>query len=326
MIMKALITGASGFVGSHLTPRAVSKGYDVRILLLPNEDNPFSELSLEIVRGNILDAASLRNAFLGVDVVFHLAAYVGDMGGLGKYEKFMSVNVGGLRNVLEEARRAEVKKFIQVSSIAAVGRHVLGRNVTEDTRRELAGYGYGDSKAKGEELVEQSGVPYVIARPTLIVGERDSVVFRGIAQSLEEGKFRFIGKSNVIWSLVYAGDVAEALLLMAERDEALGQIYNLSNEEEIPYRELVYTVAEDLGLPRPEKQIPLWFAVLLAHLSGAFEKMFNTKPLISMAQIEPARHDMHASGKKLMEHLGFKPRVTWQESIKKAAVWWKQKK
>jgi len=278
--MKALITGASGFVGSHLTPKAVEKSYDLRILLLPNEDNPFPQLPLEIVRGNILDNSSLRRAFSGVDIVFHLAAYVGGMSGLGKYEEFIRVNVDGLRNVLKQAQIAGVKKFIHVSSIAAVGRNVLGRNVTEDAPRDLAGYGYGDSKAIGEGIVEQSKIPYVIARPTLTIGERDSVVFRGIAQSLEEGKFRFIGDSNVIWSLVYAGDVAEALLLMAQRDEALGQIYNISNGEEVPYRELVCVIADELSLPRPEKEIPLWFAIFVARLSTGFEKIFNTKPLL----------------------------------------------
>jgi nucleoside-diphosphate-sugar epimerase len=324
--MKALITGASGFVGSHLTPRAVMAGYDVRILLLPNEEDPFPQLPLEVVHGDILDAASLGQAFSGVDIVFHLAGYVGGMSGLGKYEQFMKVNVHGLSNVLEQARMARAKRLIHVSSIAAVGRCVLGRNVTEDVPRELAGYGYGDSKAIGEELVEKSGIQYVIARPTLIVGERDSVVFRGIAKSLEERKFRFIGDSNVIWSLVYAGDVAEALLLMAERHEAIGQIYNISSGEEVPYRELVHTIADELGLPRPEKKLPLWFAILLAHISSAFEKTLGSEPLISMAQIEPARHDMHASAKKLTEQLGFEPKVTWREAVHKTAIWWKEEK
>jgi len=324
--MKALITGASGFVGSHLTPRAVMRGYEVRILLMPNEDNPFHQLPLEIVHGDILEADSLKQAFVGIDFVFHLAAYVGGMSGLGRYEQFINMNVEGLRNVLEQARAAKVKKFIHVSSTAAVGPHILGRDITEEEPRDRARYGYGDSKAIGEELVETSGIDYVIARPTLIIGERDSVAFRGIAKSLEEGTFRFIGDSNVIWSLVYAGDVANALLLMAEKDAALGQIFNISSGEKIPYRDLVYAIADELHISRPEKKIPVWFAILLARTSSIFEKMFHLEPLISMAQIEPARHDMHASPKKIMEQLGFQPTVTWREAVHRTACWWTQEK
>jgi nucleoside-diphosphate-sugar epimerase len=323
--MKALITGASGFVGSHLTPKVYQKGYDVRVLLLPGEKNPFPRLPLEIVYGNILDSSSLKQAFVDVDIVFHLAAYVGDMNGFGKYDEFIRLNVDGLRNVLEQAKSANVKKFIHVSSIAAVGKYILGRDVDEYAPRELAGYGYGDSKAKGEELVEKSGIPYVIALPTLIIGERDSVVFRGIAVALEGKRFSFIGESNVIWSLIYAGDVADALLFLAKKEEALGQIYNLSNGEEVPYRELVYAIADDLGLEKPKKEIPLWFALFLARLSVFSEQVLKRDPIISMAQIEPMRHDMHASARKITS-LGFQPKVSWREAIRLTANWWKQRK
>jgi len=169
--MKALITGAGGFIGSFLLEELINKQYEVRALFMPDENADIaSGLGAEIVRGDLTQPETLKNIAHGVDVVFHLATRVVDW---GSTKLFRSVMVDGTQHLLEESKN-NASRFIYFSSMAALGlnRDLVGMN--EDAKREKTGIPYCDTKIEAENLVadfcRDNNMSYTIIRPANVIG------------------------------------------------------------------------------------------------------------------------------------------------------------
>jgi nucleoside-diphosphate-sugar epimerase len=190
-----LITGATGFVGSHLAEAALDRGLHVRALARPGADVRLLEAKgVQVQRGDLGDPASLPQALEGVAVVFHCAARVGDW---GPPDEYRAVNVFGLRNLLEACKGRPLRRFVHFSSLGVyAARHHHGTDETEPLPKKHID-GYTQSKVEAEQLALQyqreHGIPVVVLRPGFIYGPRDRTVLPKLVDNLRKGLVRYLG-------------------------------------------------------------------------------------------------------------------------------------
>ncbi len=256
---KALVTGATGLVGSNVVERLNHVGWDVRILRRPTSKlHALENLTFEEAVGDILDPDSLLPAMKGVDVVFHVAG-AADYWRIGR-ERLYKINVEGTRHVVEAALKARVDRFVYTSSLAAVGpapdpEHPVDERQTFNWPPER--FPYGHSKWLGEQEVRkgiQQGLDAVIVNPSIVIGPRDSHLTTGsLFKSMKRGLPAVPrGGSGV----VDARDVALGHVRAAERGHQ-GERYIL-NAENLSHMELARIIAETLGTSPPFLELPPW--------------------------------------------------------------------
>jgi len=234
--VKALVTGATGFVGSHLAAHLAGRGDDVRCLARqPAAAAWLAAAGAQIVPGSLDDAASLRAAVVGVDVVFHLAGATA----AASEAEFLAANAAGTARLLEAAAAARppLARFVYISSLAAVGPALPGRPVTEGSPcRPVTAY--GRSKLAGEEIVRRAALPWTIVRPTAVYGPRDRELLR-MFRLARFGVAPVFGRGRQELSLVYVEDLAVGLARAGVAPAAAGATYHLAHPAVVLARDLV---------------------------------------------------------------------------------------
>jgi nucleoside-diphosphate-sugar epimerase len=326
--MKALITGATGFIGSHLVDRLVERDDTVRALVRPSSDVSYlEERGVELVRGDITDAASLAAAVAGVDVVYHAAAQVGDW---GPWREFESVTIEGTRNVLEAAARAGVARFLHVSSDAVYAHRYLGKGMTEETPLETR-FAWWDyyrrSKLAAERLARRSHrdgrLAVTAVRPGVVLGERDRATLPGIVAFLRSKSAAYMGSGHNRLPCVYAGDVAALCQLAATSDSAAGQAYNAVSQETVTQRDLFAAIAEESGLKLPRRGMPLPLAYgvgfvmeLASVLTGR-----RSRPSLTRFAVTLVGADYQEDAGKAKRELGWEATTPMREAVRRSVEW-----
>lgn len=240
--MKALVTGATGFVGSHLAEALHSRGDVITALVRsPGKASALAALGARIVTGDLDDGVSLARAVDGQEVVFHVAGLVA-----GRNEDdFLRCNRDGTAALLAAATRAKVSRFVYVSSMAAGGPAAPGRPLTgtEPARPVTA---YGRSKLAGETVVAAADVPWVIVRPPTVYGPRDREVLK-VFRMARLGVAPVFGDGGQQLSAVHGADLAAALLAAGTAAATPGRIYYACHPEVVTSAGFVRAVATALG-------------------------------------------------------------------------------
>jgi nucleoside-diphosphate-sugar epimerase len=250
----ALVTGATGLVGSHVAERLQRDGWQVRALVRSAARAEWLRRSgVELAIGDTLDASTLSPAVAGCDVVFHTAAAVTPDGG---WEAFRRPNIEGTRNVLDATAAANAR-LVHVSSVAVYGARARYSASGEQTSEEtpLAPLGehswYARSKRESEQLVLDAharGRLWATAvRPDVIYGERDRQFVPRVARLLRFGVAPVVGGGRSILPVVHAANVADGMLRAAMHSEAGGRAYNLANDYDVTVREFFRLAGEGLG-------------------------------------------------------------------------------
>lgn len=322
-----LVTGATGFVGSHVAEALARRGDTVRALARPGADTALLEKAgIAIVRGDLAEPASLPAALAGVDVVAHCAAKVGDWGPVDDYRK---VNVEGLRALLDAALGRPLHRFVLVSSLGVYeARHHHGTDETEPLPDSHID-GYTQSKVEAERLALQyhrkQQVPVTILRPGFVYGPRDRTVLPRLAARLKERSVIYIARGRFALNTTYVGNIADAVLLAIDSPNAIGEVFNITDGEFVSKRRFFETVADGLGLPRPRSfpPVPVWLARMLANAREAKFRRENrpTPPRITQAQLKFAGLNLDFSIAKARTRLGYTPRVLFDEGMKMALDW-----
>ncbi|MBK9337969.1 MAG: NAD-dependent epimerase/dehydratase family protein [Lewinellaceae bacterium] len=280
---KILLTGATGFIGSYLLRLLVQKGYAVRALRRP--DSPMALVrdvadQVEWVEADVTDLPALEDAFAGVTHVCHCAAMVSfhprDV------RRMMQINVEGTANLANLALDFGVKKFLHVSSIASLGR-LKERPDLDETCKWVPGKGnsqYAISKYLSEQEVWRAhaeGLPVAIVNPSVVLGSGFWDVGSGrIFKQVHDGlKFWAIGRTG----LVDVRDVAQFMLLLLESD-IVGERYIL-NAQNIPFRDLFFSVADALGRKRPFIKVTPLLAEVAWRVEWLKEKILGTTPVVT---------------------------------------------
>ena len=322
--MRILVTGGNGLVGSHVIDSALDRGNRVRALLLPEE--PADRLlgaGAKICRGDLTESESLNEALEGIDVVLHCASRKGPWGPQHDFER---VNVLGTGNLLAAARAAGVSRFVHVSSTAVLGSDIQGRgDETSPFRREPNPYNW--SKIQAELLLQQersSGTPATIIRTGLLYGPRDTKSFGRFCSLIQQRKMLLIGSGDNHIPLVYVRDVADAILLAAERAQAAGQTYNIVNDEPITQKQYFSAIARELGVAGPSRRIPYRTARMMAAASELFAhavRLSHAPPLTRFGVGLLGGENRFAIDKARKE-LGFSPRTCLNYGVRTSVKWY----
>lgn len=325
-----LVTGAAGFIGSHLTEALVKSGRRVRAFVQPDSWHLefVKSLGVEVFYGDLFDKASLARAMEGVDEVYHLAASVRPSGWFysrtGLLDEMNRINCEGTKN-LAEAARGKVKLFLFYSSIAAAG--VRAR--MDETSDALPDTEYGWSKYNGEkyllDLHKAEGFPVKVVRPGSVFGPRHlnmALVFKFLRFSF----FPFFGPGNNTVPFTYVENLMDATLLVAEKAQ-FGEAYFVT-EEPVSMRAFFGGLAAATGRRLSGFYVPLWLLYPGFLLKEALERLFFLRffPLrmdLRLDSVRVASNDWVCVSDKL-KALGWKPRFTLQEALEKTGRWYKE--
>jgi len=257
--VKVLVTGAAGFIGGNLVDMLVERGDEVRALVRTGEDNSHLRTltGVEIIYGDLTDAASLKCAVQGVQRVYHVAAKTGPW---GLEEVYSAINVQGLSALICAAMNAGVQRIIHTSSITVYGHH-LHDIVTEDYPYYAENNPYSRTKIAGEKLVsrlvKEYGAPIVIVRPSWVYGPRDITSFSRFVDLVESGKGFIIGTGKNSVPVVYVRDVAQGLIKAGDAGkEVIGQAYNIADDRRVTQAEYLNTIADALQVPYVSRRLP----------------------------------------------------------------------
>jgi nucleoside-diphosphate-sugar epimerase len=253
--VRAFVTGATGFVGSHLAAALVGRGDEVVCLARRPEQAAFlASLGALVSPGSLEDADSLRAALVGADVVYHVAGLTA----AASEQEFLDVNEGGTRRLIGAIRDTSptLKRFVYVSSIAAVGPTERGTRLTEEAPcRPVTAY--GRSKLAGETVVRRSpALPWVIVRPGVVYGPRDREMLR-LFQIAGRGIVPVFGMGRQELSVVHASDLAEAIVRAGTEPAALGQTYHIAHPAVVSQRDLARGVGRAARGGRAPLVIPV---------------------------------------------------------------------
>ena len=321
-----LVTGATGFVGSHVADALISRG-SVRCLVRPDSDTAhLKAIGADLVPGDLTDPAAVAKACEGVDAVLHCAAKVGDWGNV---EEFRKVNVGGLRALLDAVRGKPLMRFVQVSSLGVyAARHHYGTDESEPLPESHID-GYTQSKVECEKLAleeyRKHGTPVTVVRPGFIYGPRDRTVLPRLAKRLAKRDIVYISKGKHALNTTYVGNLVDAILLALDKPAAVGEVFNVTDGEFVSKKRFFEAIADGLELPRPKGSIPLWLAKILARWREAkFRRQGRPNPpRITQASVKFAGLNLDFATGKARTVLGWEPRVGFDEGMAAALEWFK---
>ena len=321
--MTALVIGAYGYLGSHVTRQLVGDGLDVRVMVRDGANTiGIDDLAVTRFVGDIWDNDTLREAMDGVDDVYYCV--VDTRGWLRDPAPLFHTNVDGTRNVLEVAKDAGLRKFVFTSSYVTVGRR-RGHVASEDdviVDRGLTPY--VRSRVQAENLVltyaKEHGLPAVAMCVSTTYGGGDwgRTPHGAIIAGAAFGKLPFVMK-GIELEAVGIDDAARAMILAAEHGR-VGERYLIS-EKMISNADVVRIAAEAAGVPAPTKSIPLPMSYVFALVGSITAKLRGTDERLSLGSLRLMRAEAPVDHGKAVRELGWEPRPV-EESIREAAKFW----
>lgn len=319
----ALVTGASGFIGSHLVDILLEKGYKIKCLVRKSSNLKWLEgKNVEYIYGDMFSADVLPDALKDVEYVYHVAGVTFAK----KKETFYRGNVEATGSILEICLKAkpDLKKFVHVSSQACVGPSFDGKPIDE-TRDYHPLTTYGKSKADAERLVISyfDKLKCTIVRPPAVYGPRDYAIFEYF-KSMNKGLQPLIGFDNKMISLIHARDLVKGFVLAGESEKSASKIYFISSEKFYNWRSVGEMTQKLLGRKTLKIVIPHFAVKTTAFFSQVFGT-FSSKPVI--LNREKARELVQAywicSADKAKRDFGFKEDLTLEEGFKDTIDWYK---
>jgi dihydroflavonol-4-reductase len=321
--MTTLVTGAAGFLGSHVARQLVARGETVRVLVRASSSNrAISDLPLEYVTGDLRDAGSLDRAMAGVKRVYHVAA---DYRLWAKRSQdIYDSNVGGTKNLLAAAKRAGVEQLIYTSTVAtiAVDRPELPNEFTEAKLEEMVGH-YKRSKWMAEREALQAakeGLPVIVVMPTTPVGPWDwkPTPTGKIILDFLNGKMPGYVETGL--NFVGVEECAAGHLLAAEHGK-VGERY-LLGAENLTLKGLLDLLAKITGLRAPAMKIPHGVALGVAYVDTLFSRLVAKEPQIPVEGVKIARHKMFVDASRAQRELGFQPGPV-AAALERAVRWYR---
>jgi nucleoside-diphosphate-sugar epimerase len=323
--MKVLVTGASGFLGSHVAEQLSKAGHDVRVLVRKSSNKKFLETlsNVEFAYGGIEDADKVAEATKDVDAIVHSAGIVKAK----RPEDFAATNVEGTRNVLEGAKKnaPHLKRVVLVSSLEAVGPSKDGSPVP--TTQENPVTAYGRSKLAAEKVAKSfaKDLPITILRPTGIYGPRDVEIFEAF-RSVKKGVLPLTGDGKSLLTLVYGPDAARACILAIDANVPSGSTYFVTDGNVYEQREMMEELERAIGKKAFVRfGIPNRVVGVAARFVEAYGKVTDKAVMLTREKASMLAYPYWVcSSDDTRDALGWKPEVTWKDGAGKTARWYSE--
>ncbi|MBI4115766.1 MAG: NAD(P)-dependent oxidoreductase [Candidatus Omnitrophica bacterium] len=308
--MIAFITGASGFIGSHLAEALLKQGFVVRALVRKTTNLRWLKgLPVELVFGDLRKGELPREALKGIDYAFHLAGAIQ----ASSKEAYFQVNTEGTRRLLEALVQDKVslRKFILVSSQAAGGPGIEGRAVCEDDPPHPVSF-YGQSKLEAEKVVLHFSrqIPSVILRPPIIYGPRETKMFAAF-RMMKYGFALAAGSQSKLVSLCYVSDLVDAILKAAFQATSSGRVYNVVGERSPEWTQFINAISKAFN----RRYLLLRIPQPVLYLLGIFTRQ-RVREFIQSSWV--------IDGTRIREELKWHEKVSLEEGIKQTAEWYQK--
>jgi len=318
--LQALVTGAGGFIGSHLCRELRNKGTDIRVLALPGERvDHLEKLGVETRFGDLTDRSSIRGISDGIDVVYHLAGRVTDW---GARKLFYSAIFDATRNLLE-ACAGKAPRFVYVSSVNAcgTGRHLKGQK--EDDPVYKTGVPYGDAKLDTERLVwdyqREKKLVATVVRPTNVIGPR-SVWVTEIVGRFVKSSVPLVDGGRHSASLLYVDNLVDGLVLAGTMDVAKGRTYHFRDDWEVPWRQYISDLGVIVG-KKPSFSLPYRLAWMLGSIQDRTLTPLGIRPSITRHAVAITGRNLDLDTSRARTELGWRSKVSYEAAMQRIKEW-----
>lgn len=321
---KAFVTGATGFIGSHLVDELLKKNYEIKCLIRRSSNTKWLKgKPVEFIEGDLFTDEVLKKGLSDADYIYH----VGGVTFAKKKEEFYRGNVGATKSLLEACYKYNpgIKKFIHVSSQAAVGPSFDGKPIDE-SREYFPLTTYGRSKVEAEKIVMGyfDKMKCTIVRPPAVYGPRDYAIFEYF-KSMNRGLQPLIGFDNKLVSLIHGVDLVKGFILAGESEKSASNIYFISSEQFYNWRDVGEMTGRLLGKKTFRVIVPHFAVKTTAFFAQVFG-FFSPKPVV--LNIEKSRELTQrywiCSIEKAQRELGFKESFTLEEGFKDTIEWYRK--
>jgi nucleoside-diphosphate-sugar epimerase len=319
----ALVTGATGFTGGHLSRALRHRGWQVRALVRdPGKTDALRSLGVEIAQGDLTDAEAVDRAVAGCTHVFHIAALYRE----AKHPDhvYRAVNVAGTRHLLGAAARHGIERFVHCSTVGVHGD--IDRLPADEEAPFNPGDIYQETKLEAELLAKRAfedGVAGTIFRPVGIYGPGD-LRFLKLFKAIHTGRFRMFGQGDVAYHLTYIADLVEGILLCGEHPAAVGETFILAGPRYTSINELVELVAAALDRAPPRGHLPLAPLLAAAWLCEGICKPFGIDPPLHRRRCDFFHKSRGFTSNKASRLLGYRPEVDLAEGLHRTAAWYRE--
>jgi dihydroflavonol-4-reductase len=320
--MRALVTGATGFVGAAVARALIREGWQVRALARPGSDRRnIQALPVEVSEGNLADRPSLDRALLGCEALFHVAADY--RLGAPDPRQLYQTNVEGTRNILDAAREAGVRRVVYTSSVGTLGIPADGSPGNEDTPvgvADMIGH-YKRSKFLAEQLVREAalaGAPVVIVNPSTPIGPGDVKPTPTGQVVLDAAAGRMPAYVDTGLNIVHVDDVAAGHLLAFHRGRP-GERYILGGQD-MTLREILFEISRLTGRKPPRVRLPMGVVLPIAYVAEAVARVTGRPGRVTLEGVRMSRKHMFFSSDKARRELGYGWRPP-TEALRDAIAW-----
>ncbi len=325
--MKVLVTGASGFLGSHVAERLTKAGHQVRVLVRSTSNRKFLDTlpGLEIAEGSVEDAARVDAAVQGVDAIVHSAGVVKALSAAD----FHATNVGGTQNLLEAARKhvragGTLKRFVHVSSLEASGPSRDGEPVALAQEEPCTEYGRSKLLAEKACLAFKDDLAITILRPTAIYGPRDGELLEAF-KAVKRRVLPLTGDGTTKYTFVYGPDCAEACIRAIDAEVPSGATYFVADGDVWEQRASMMKI-EDALEQRAIMRAGVPFGVMraAAFFVEAYGKAANKPVMLTREKVAMLENHFVCDATETRAALGWTPEVRWPEGTRLTARWYQE--
>jgi nucleoside-diphosphate-sugar epimerase len=313
-----LVTGGTGFIGSHLLDRLASAGESVRCLVRAKSRGRSLPAGIEPFPGDLRTGDGLAGALRGVEVVIHLAGVTKALA----HADYDSGNAGATENLVR-AMAGSSARLVHVSSLAAAGPSPDGVPLDEDAPPHPLTH-YGKSKLKAEQIVRRMFQDAIIVRPPVVYGPRDTDVFQ-LLKSISRGFVLEIAGGERWFSAIYVDDLVEGLIVASRAKAAAGRTYNMANRDPVSWTAFGETAAKIMACRPRVVRVPLAAAQAIGSVAEVWARIRRKPGIISRDKIVDAvcKHWTCDPARAAAE-LGFRAKTTLEAGLSQTLAWYKE--